>query len=211
MALRAVADQFFWLAHDDWGRTRLAQRPVALGLSAALLGELVFGEQVWIKDGHLSVRAGRTPSDALAHTVLDQIAAQPAVTDVRTWLLFVARTAQQDVLRRLWRAGWVRMEQSRRVWRRRSTTKWVPTDINVAATAEALLSTRLRRMQPLAPQEMFLTALCRATGLDQVLLDGAPGEVHDYAAHVSAVLWPPARELADGCSTAVADAILSAR
>ncbi|GAB3146985.1 hypothetical protein GCM10027290_29560 [Micromonospora sonneratiae] len=206
----ALADQFYRLAYSDvTGRPRLAGRAAGLGLAAALLGELVFRGNVWVKGRRLSIRACGTPADALAHAVFDQLVARPELTDLRTWVLFLAGSAPEDVARRLARGGHLRREQKRR--RLRRETVWVPTNMNVAATPWALLSVRLRRLELLSHEDMFLAGLCVATGLDRLLFDGASPQARRYLTQVSAGLWPPALELVDVTSALVADAILSAR
>jgi len=206
----ALADEFFRLAHDDvTGRLRLAGRPASLGLAAALLGELVFGGNLWVKDRYVSIRACDAPADVLGRGVLDRLAAEPGLTDVRTWVSMLADGALEDVARRLWRAGHLRPRRKRR--RLRPETVWVPTSMNAAAMPRALLSVRLRRGEPLAQTDVFLAGLCVVTGLDGLLFDGAPLESRRYLGWLVDELWPPARELVETASSAVADVILAAR
>jgi hypothetical protein len=207
----ALADQFYLMSHDDYaGRARLAARSLGLGLAAALLGELAYTGCVWLRDGHVRVVDRTVPEDALAHAVRDQLAAQPGYSDVYTWLRFFSSAAPGLVAERLWRAGYLRPESSRRFFGPK-TVMYVPTDSNQAATPSAVLSMKLRRKEPLYQAESFLAGLCVATGLDQFLLAGAPPDVRRHVNAAVATIWAPARELVLATESAVGDGVLAAR
>jgi Golgi phosphoprotein 3 (GPP34) len=72
--------------------------------------------------------AGRTaPEEGLAGHVLGLLADERERHPLREWLLFVARTAADDVASRLERAGYLRRAGGR--WRGR---RWVPVDADSA-------------------------------------------------------------------------------
>ncbi|MDG4832996.1 GPP34 family phosphoprotein [Solwaraspora sp. WMMD1047] len=206
-----MADQFYLLGHDDrTGRARLASRVCGLGLGAALLAELVYSRHLWVQGGRLRLLRRPVPVDALAHTVLDQLAAQPERTDVRTWVRFFAGNTTDLVAERLWRTGYLRPRTMRR--RLISTSVvYVPTDTNRAAMPWALLSMKLRCRASLAQDEVFLAGLCAATGLDRFLLDGLPAGSRSYFEQAVGAVWQPAYELVAAARTAVGDAVLAAR
>jgi len=207
----ALADQFYLLCHHDrTGRVRLTERSAGVGLAAALLGELVYSRNLWIQDGRLRPVRQSVPVDALAHAVLDQVAAQPGHSDVRTWVQFFGATASGLVAERLWRAGLLRPETSRRLFGAR-TVVYVPANSNRAAMPWALLSMKLRRGDPLFQSELFLAGLCAAAGLDRFLLDGAPSGVRRYFDEAVGSVWAPAYELVLTTQAAVGDAVLAAR
>lgn len=73
-----LADEFFCISHDDrTGRPRRSPRVVALGLAAGLLGELMLFGWITINDGAVRVIRRDPPPDALAHTTLASLLAQP--------------------------------------------------------------------------------------------------------------------------------------
>lgn len=205
-----LADEFFRLAHhDSTGKLRLNPRATGLGLAAALLAELVWPAKITVRDGLLCVADRRSPNDALAHGVLDQLAAQRHQQDVRTWLEALSQDAYEQVAHRLWRAGHVRQETSRRLWRHNVT--WTPTDINTAYLPWWRLSTQLRNGTPMGHRDAFLAGLAVATGLDTSLLDDAPAAARVYLHRLVASAWPPLRELLLHTQAAVGDAVLTYR
>lgn len=89
-----LADEFFYLAHDDQtGRPRLFESATAHGLAAALLAELYREGRVTFEGRHVRVLNASPPKDWLQHFVLDRLVAEPRHTATRTWLAFLATTA----------------------------------------------------------------------------------------------------------------------
>jgi hypothetical protein len=203
-----LADAFFQLAHSDVnGRSRLNSRVLSLGLAAALLGELVSLRQIDI-DNDVRVLHGQAPRDALAHTVLAELMAEPRPLPVRTWLAYLADQAHSRVADRLTRAGRL-VPQRPRVLSR--TVTYVPTDMNAAAVPRALLSQKLRRGLELEYDDVCLAGLVMATGLDVSLLDGAEPAAFDRLQWAVARLWRPMLRLIEHTQAAVGDAVLSHR
>jgi Golgi phosphoprotein 3 (GPP34) len=209
-AVYPLADEFFRLAHNDvTGKPRLHPRATELGLAAALLGELLFGNRITLHRGVLEVVDDTPPRDAVAHDALDQIVTQPQHTAVRVWLEFLSHGAYQGVAQRLWRAGHLRPETSRRLLRQVVT--WRPTDVNTAAWPSARLSHSLSREEPLDQADTFLAGLATATGLDEDLIErGNPG-AHHYLRRLVATAPQQVRELLAHTHAAVGDAVLSYR
>src|SRR5690348_2767431 len=97
-----VADQLYFIAHDDrYGRSRLHQRAVALGLAGALLGELVLLGHLDVYDGGVFVVRREPPHDALDHSILSLLISQPQHRNLRTWLSYLAESAVDEVAGRL--------------------------------------------------------------------------------------------------------------
>ncbi|MFY1673169.1 GOLPH3/VPS74 family protein [Plantactinospora sp. WMMB334] len=205
------ADDFWRLAHHDvTGKPRVNVRVAGLGLAAALLGELVWAGRIDVRDGWLRLVDLTPPADVLAHTVLDQLVAQPQHTAVRIWLDFLAHDAVEQVAQRLWRTGHVRREASRRLLRS-AEVRWVPVDWNVAHWPTARLSLQLRDRRPMSQADAFLACLVAVTGLDDHLLEDAPATSRDYLRHLTSTLSPPLRELLTHTHVAVGEAVLSYR
>ncbi|HET8681903.1 MAG TPA: GPP34 family phosphoprotein [Micromonosporaceae bacterium] len=211
-----LADDFFRIAHSDsTGRPRLHARAARVGLGAALLAELMLGGHLTVEYSWLVVVDRQPPGDTLAHTVLEQLLAEPHHRAVRTWLDFLSRTAVEAVGERLVRAGHATCKVSG--WRRkRRTTLCVPTDMSAAAWPETrlrmLLSGRGRWTWP----DVVLVGLVGATGLaQQVLAQQALWDVEPASRHHRAevVAWLPSdlRELLAQAEAAIGDAVLSHR
>jgi DNA-binding ferritin-like protein len=97
-----LADDLFTVAHDDrTGRPRVGPRVLGLGLAAALLGELIFFQNLAVEDGAVYVISREPPRDSLAHATLTQLLTQQQHREVRTWLAFLAETAVDLVAERI--------------------------------------------------------------------------------------------------------------
>ena len=197
-----LADDLFRLAHADDGSPVLHPDVAALGLGAALLGELILTGHVGARDGVVVVRSVVPPRDALAHTVLDHLTGEPVRHPVRVWLAFLAQIAYGEVALRMLRAGHVREETGFRVLRR-PVRRYVPVDINKAAWPWARLSTLLCAGRRLDVFDTLLGGLVLATDLHRKVLTGAtsdltaglrrevaeaPAAVRDLILHTEAVV-----------------------
>lgn len=205
-----LGDEFWLVAHDEnTGRPKLSARVLGLGLAAALLGELVYYRSITIQNGYIYAAGHAPPQDAVARTVLEQITGEGHPYTIRTWLVFLSRHAEETVTHRMWRAGFLRQQSSRRLLRQ--VTTYAPVDPGKAAWPMARLSTTLRRQSPMEHSDAFLAGVVLATGLDQVMLDGAGAGPHEYLAHVVAGLAAPLHQLVVHTQAAVGDAVLSQR
>ena len=91
-AVLLLADDFFFVAHDSISmKSRLSDRVLRLGLAGALLGEQVLFQRITVRGDRLRIVNETPPRDALAHTVLDHLRADPEITSVRDWLRFLVR------------------------------------------------------------------------------------------------------------------------
>ncbi|MEV4753647.1 GPP34 family phosphoprotein [Micromonospora sp. NPDC049559] len=203
-----LADDFWLLAHHDVsGAPRLNGRAAGLGLAAALLAELMWMGKISAGDGRLWVVDNSPPADVLAHTVLEHLIAQPQHATLRIWLGFLSHSATEQVAQRLWRAGHVRREESRRLLRPNGV-RWVPVDWNYAHWPAARLSLQLRDQAPMSQVDAFLAGLAAATGLEDDLLRDAPASSRHYLRRLTDVLPPPLRELLTHAHAAVGEAVL---
>src|ERR1035441_8926919 len=101
-----VADDLYLMAHHEvTGKPFVQPRALGTGLAGGLLAELMLGASISLRpDG--AVLPGRTwPEDELARHLRDLIAAEREPHPVGEWLLFLARTAANDVAERLERSG----------------------------------------------------------------------------------------------------------
>jgi hypothetical protein len=138
--------------------------------------------------------------------VLTLLAAEPEPHQVLEWLLFMARTAAEDVARRLERSGYV-IRTGRAWWR---PGRWVPVDPDWAFSPLVRARSALDAARPLPASGTVLAGLAVACGLDFRLeqyaspagrrLDEALGQ-----------LDPGLRELIAQTQAAVDSAVLSHR
>jgi hypothetical protein len=205
-----LADELFCIGHQDRsGRTRLHPRACGLGLGAALLGELVLYGRVEVRSGDVRVVRCDAPPDALAHTTLDLLLAQPQHRQLRTWLAYLAGTSVDAVAQRLIRAGVVEAVRHRRLW----TTKvvYLPVDGNRSVWPEVRLARLLTTGGRLDEADAALAGLVAVTGLARhVLWDPATFDAgHAHLRHAMAGLSPSMAELVASTESAVSEAILA--
>src|SRR5215472_4482054 len=113
--------------HEITGKPYVQPRAQGLGLAGGLLAELMLAGHIGLwHEGVVAV--GRTaPEDALADRLLGLMANERERHPVRDWLVFLGRTAAEDVARRLEGAGYLTRVGGR--WRSR---RWVPVDADSA-------------------------------------------------------------------------------
>ncbi|GAA4244291.1 GOLPH3/VPS74 family protein [Dactylosporangium darangshiense] len=205
-----LADDFFLIAHDDRdGKSRLSQRAVEFGLAGAMLGELVLEQRILVEGSRLRVINHDPPSDPLAHTNLATMIAEVQHREVRTWLLFLGRTAVEAVGQRLARVGLVEQTQVRRLLR--SETRWLATDINLPAGRVVRLRRLITGFEPMRVADTTLAGLAEATGLTgHVLWERDPVGIRRLQQAI-ATLPPPLRDLILQVESAIGDAVMSQR
>jgi Golgi phosphoprotein 3 GPP34 len=205
-----LADDFFFVAHDSISmKCRLSDRVMRLGLASALLGEQVLFRRITMRGGQLRVVDATPPRDALAHTVLAYLHAEPTITSVRDWLRFLGGDAYEKVVQRLLREGHINAREERRLLR--VATVYEPTATTQASWPESRLVSRLSTGAGLEPPDIVLAGLVAATGLDRYLLSGTPAHARPYLHRVVSSLPPSLTSLIDETAAAVGDAVLSSR
>jgi hypothetical protein len=205
----ALADELWLIAHDDAsGKPRWHPVVAGLGLSAALLGELVLAGALRARAGELDV-ADDSVRGPLADRVLGQMAVTPQHRATRTWLQWLAEDAPETVVGRLEQAGRVRRETRRRLGR--TVEHVIPVDLNDSGWAAARLSVALARQQPMPDDQVMVAGLVTATGLDRFLVveDKDAAAAH-LRAHLAA-LAPDRRDLLAQAEVAIGNAVLSRR
>lgn len=177
-----LADDMFLVALDEWiGRHRIAPGPLSLGIAGGMLAELLLDNAITLVNGKPRP-TDAPPSSGVTHMIRDRIAAEPH-HDVRTWLLYIAKTATDDVAERLTLAGWIQaLTHGGRI---RKTTVLYKASTKVIAPEIAWralrLSTALGASGPAESRgvqtwlDAVLVVLCHAIGLTGFLLrDGGP-------------------------------------
>ncbi|MFG1872086.1 GOLPH3/VPS74 family protein [Micromonospora arborensis] len=205
-----IADEFFFMAHDDQtGKPRLFETALAFGLAAGLLAELYYERRITFESGQVRVISTFPPTDWLQHLVLDRIIAEPHHTDTRTWLAFLAVTSYEQVATRMWQVGLLRQEEVGRLWRQR--TVYVPADMNTAAWSWARISQQVRYYRQLDHMDIALAGLTLNTHLDTALLDGAPLAARSHMRRLVEQSWPELQDLLADLDAALGRTVLSHR
>ncbi|WP_434740725.1 GOLPH3/VPS74 family protein [Micromonospora sp. SH-82] len=207
-AVSRLADDFFFIAHTDYGRPRLFGSALSHGLAAALLIELHSIDRITVAGGRVRVRDTTAPQDALLHTVLERLSAEPGYS-VREWLYYLADTAYERVAERMRYAGMLTTQVHRRWWRTHTVHR--PTDINQAAWPFARLSQHLRQGRPLSGADRPLAGLVVHTQMSSTLLDGAGPAAYDRLRAAATGVAPPVRDLLADLDAVVGNAVLSHR
>jgi hypothetical protein len=203
------ADDVWRISHHHWsGKPHLNDRVLSLALAAALLIELYDGDFVRFTDDDDAVVVQHPrpwQADILGRHILARIEDEAFPLPTRTWLAYLATDARDQVARRMLRSGFV--VRGRAVfWRPR---RYLPRDLNSFGMAEAVLSQRLRKGEPLGYREQCLAALAQATGLEAVTLKDAPPAVFAAARFWAGQLPPELLHLMGHVQTAVATAVFS--
>lgn len=205
-----LADDLFFVAHDSISmKLRLSERATGFGLAGALLGEQVLFRRVTVRAGRIRIVDASPPRDGLAHTVLDQLCAEPDFTSVRDWLRFLSRDAYHHVGQRMVREGQLHVREVRRFLR--TTTAYEPAATTRAGWPESRLAKRLSTGLQVELPDVVLAGLVEATGLDAYVLADTPPTARQYLRRLLSGLPASLRDLIDETAAAVGDAVLSAR
>ena len=182
-----LTDDFWLVAYDNVvGRPRISDWPLGVGLATGLMAELVGGGFLELRGGEL-FRTSELPDDRALRPVLAKMEQEeheqwaavrvPSPSwarhrhsrpghNVRRWLSYLAyaNRAESQVVERLSRAGLIRREERRRLWRPPSV-RHVPFDSVAAATPSTAINTAVQRGLALTYRQLVLAGLFLATGL----------------------------------------------
>lgn len=205
-----LADDLYLMAHNETtGKPYLQPRALGLGLAAGLLAELVLAEQITIRrQANVAVISRAASSDPLAHDVLTFIRSESQPRPVHDWLLFMARTATEDVAFRLERAGYLVQTDRRLPWR---TQRWVPTHAHSAFAPLLRACSALDGSQPPTAHCALLAGLAAAAGLSFRLAEHASSRTTRRLEDVIGQLHPVFSELIRQTQAVVDSAVLSHR
>jgi hypothetical protein len=204
-----LADDLYLLAHHEVnGRPHLQPRATGLGLAGALLAELMLAGSIGLLAGQVVVAEHFQPRDELARSVLSRVAGEPQRHPARDWLLFLARTAPQDVVGRLQQSGYLAASASRRSFRARHP---VPADPDSAFAPLLRVKSALDPARPATAQNLTLAGLAVACGLGGHLALYLPAGAHRRIQEATGQLHPGLQALIAHTQAAVDSALLSHR
>jgi len=204
-----LADDLYLLAHHEvTGKPHLQPRAVGLGLAGALLAELMLSGNAYLWPDRIAVTDRSPPEEGLARSVLGLLVSEPEQHAPRDWLLFLARTAAEDVARRLEQSGYLTRISSRRPWR---GERWVPVDSDCAFAPFLRVKSALDSSRPVTAQNAVLAGLAVACGLGRHLALYLPPKAHHRLQEAAQQLHPSLQDLIAQTQAAVDSALLSHR
>ena len=207
-----LADDLYLCAHDSSrGRCLLTPATLGLGLSAALLGELVLWRRLDLRDNHITVIDDRGTGDPATTAVLDQLMRESHHRRLRDWIAFLATgVATELVERRLARAGLVRREEKRGLLG--TKVRFVPTDDSVTGWPGTRIRIAATRGELLDGPDLVLAGLVLATGLDQHVLVTLDARERDHLFDQLRRRMPAMlQHLVGHAEAAVGDAVMARR
>jgi hypothetical protein len=169
--LGPLADDLWRVGHEDTtGNPWIDGHSMALGLSAALLGELWLGRHIRIGQGRLEVAVDQPlPADGLTESIVRLLAREASDFTLVSWLAFLARDSYEQVTRRMAEAGHIAAQR-----RGLTGSAWVATNTPQALAPTLRLRYRLGKGYPLVRYELALAGLVSACGLEKALPYAAP-------------------------------------
>lgn len=204
-----LADDLYLLAHHEvTGKLHLQPRAAGLGLAGALLAELTLSGKIYLQPDQIMVADRSPPGDGLARSVLGLLVSEPEQHAPRDWLLFLARTAAEDVALRLEQSGYLTRISSRRPWRGQ---RWIPVDADCAFAPFLRAKSALDSSKPITAQNAALAGLAAACGLGRQMALYLPPKAHHRLQEAAQQLHPSLRDLITQTQAAVDSALLSHR
>jgi len=204
-----LADDLYLLAHHEiTGKAHLQPRAAGLGLAGALLAELTLSGNIYLQADQIMVADRSPPGDGLARSVLRLLVSEPEQHAPRDWLLFLARTAAEDVALRLEQSGYLTRISSRRPWRGQ---RWIPVDSDCAFAPFLRAKSALDSSKPITAQNAALAGLAAACGLGRQMALYLPPKAHHRLQEAAQQLHPSLRDLITQTQAAVDSALLSHR
>ncbi|MDQ1287880.1 MAG: hypothetical protein QG622_1445 [Actinomycetota bacterium] len=200
----ALADELFLMTHDiQSGKARLSDPALGIGLSAALLSELVFSGSLMLSNGQLLLGEYPPPNEHLAESLLDETRAQlyGGELTVRNWLGAHRRIVLDLVADRMAGAGELRREeQQRRLGR--TVTRFYPLRPAEAFIRCQRISSYLRHRVEITAGDALLAALLHimAPGANLLELDDVG---RGYLGEVVPLLPGPLAELLNQTESAI--------
>jgi hypothetical protein len=204
-----LASRFLLCTIDDTtGRSRLAEGARAVGLAAALLGELLEIGAVRIRRAHVTATPHVQVPAGPAHQVHHQLLTDHSTAFVQVWLQAIGINAYEHVCQHLVASGHFLRQRHTRLLRP-TVTRYVLRDLDDAASELFSLSARLSRGEVPRQADTLLCGLLQATGLGSALLQDLPSWAGDGLSERLAELPPSMTELIQHTQRVVGKGVLS--
>ncbi|WP_067500808.1 GPP34 family phosphoprotein [Actinoplanes sp. TFC3] len=206
-----LADDLYLAAHDTVrGRCVLTPATLGLGLSSAVLAELILLRRLDLRDERLVVLDDRPPPDLATTAVLGQLVREQR-RGVRDWIAYLSTGVAADLIsRRLTRAGLVQRIATRGLFGTR--LRYVPADTVVTGRPGSRIRVAAERRELLGVPDLVLAGLVFATGLDQHVLVALDPRGRDHLFdQLRRRLPEPLHLLVGHAEAAVGDAVMARR
>lgn len=205
-----LADDLYLMAHHEVsGKPYLQPRAIGLGLAGGLMAELVLSGKICVRPDGVAVAGPAPPADELARVVWNLVQTEHQQHVAQVWLLYLARTAAEDVARRLAKSGYLTRVSARRPW---PSQRWAPVDPDCAFTPFVRVLPALDVSRPPTAWAAALAGLAAACGLGPRLLLYAPRKrVRRSVGQAVEQLGPDLRHLIAETQAAVDSALLTHR
>nr|WP_296067055.1 GPP34 family phosphoprotein [uncultured Actinoplanes sp.] len=218
-----LADDLWLAAHDTPRRkSQLADRPLSLGLGAALLGELLLAGSIAIDGGAIFLRFAAAPDDPALAPVVNQMkgedhsrrrqlpgAHEQSGLKLREWIQYLAvdNRAHDLVTNRMSRAGLIHREDRRSLFGG-VTVRYTPRDSIISGAPVSRVNVALERRHELDQSQLALAGLFLATGLhQQVFANQTPDDRAELGRQLK-TLHPMLRELLRAAEQVVGEAVM---
>lgn len=199
----ALADELFLVTRDlQSGKAKLSDPALGIGLSAALLSELVFSGSLVVSDGRIGAGERPPPTEQLAQTLYEQTRDDLDRQDVliRGWLSSHRRLVVDLVADRMVRVGVLRREQYRRLGR--TVIRFFPTKPTEAFIRVQRLASYLRTRSEISTGDALLVALIDVLAPGDTLLDIDETD-REYLRRLIPLLPAPLREILDATESSI--------
>ncbi|MFC6566574.1 GOLPH3/VPS74 family protein [Actinoplanes utahensis] len=201
-----IADDLYWLAHNDHAKLVVDTELIGLGLACAVLSELAWTRWIDVHHDLLIVVGRQPPPNTLAREVWEQLCAEPAPVPVPDWLRVLAPGAVDGVARRMVQSGDLEATTRTRLLRG-PVTVYRPTDMNAFYWPTARLNNSIETGRPLAEIDRVLVGLCVATGVHHHVLNKTPASLVERLRHAAFTTRQPIPRLLRHLETVTAAAV----
>jgi hypothetical protein len=168
----ALADELFLITHDlQSGKAKVTDPALGVGLSAALLTELVFSGSLVVANNRIELGEYPPPAELLAETLLEQARNQLCQQEmtIPDWLTSHCKLALDLVAERMVRAGELRRAEHKRLGR--TIVRFHPVKPAEAFIRAQRLSAYLRTRSEISAGDATLAGLVSVMASGSTLLD----------------------------------------
>ena len=203
-----LANDVYWLTHDDWsGEPFTSERVAGVMVAAAVLADLVEAGAVGVINGEVVVTLPPPkPLDSLSVKVTRQISGEEKRYPVEKWLEFLGTDMCRRVAERMVADGLARVEKVG--WRRQSAVVAAERDLR-AAWVRAGLAKDLADGSRLTDEQYFLLRLAQHSSVSKQVFTDVPPEVMERAYAEAAYELPHLQDLLDAAVNTILAAALT--
>jgi Golgi phosphoprotein 3 (GPP34) len=189
--------ELYLLAHDVHGNALIPRRTLSLGLSGAVLLDLMLAGRIVVHAGHPAVQGSAPSGEPVSDTIVLTIAAAPEPRTLVYWIPAVAKDVYDRIAGGLIAAGQLERTAKRRLGVR-TAELLAPADPGVRAALRTAVVQTVGGFETARPKLAVLCGLIGVLRLDSALgLEGAPLEVQRRLRELSDARCPEAGQVFD--------------